>query len=163
MAQVISINGALLDLLDQAYDKKSWHGPNLRGSLRGVTAKQAETRNRRGGHSIAEIALHCAYWKYVVRRRLLQLPKGSFARKGSNWFKLPSPLTDEEWKSILRSLDQEHAELRAVAAEYPEEQLNVTPAGSQFSNLAMIHGIAAHDLYHAGQVRMLKPMGKTFP
>jgi uncharacterized damage-inducible protein DinB len=158
MAKGTTVISSLLDLLDQAYDQKAWHGPNLRGALRGVSAKQAETRNRKGGHSIAELALHCAYWKYIVRRRLLQLPKGSFARKGSNWFKLPSPLPEEEWKAILQLLDQEHAELRETVASFPVDRLDFTPAGSKFSNLAMINGIAAHDLYHAGQIRMLKPL-----
>jgi uncharacterized damage-inducible protein DinB len=154
----MTVTAVLLDLLDQAYDKHAWHGPNLRGALRGISAKQAETRNRKGGHSIAEIALHCAYWKYTVRRRLLALPKGSFARKGSNWFKLPSPLPDAEWKAILKLLDQEHAELRAVIASYHIDRLNEIIPGGRFSHLATINGIAAHDLYHAGQIRMLKPL-----
>lgn len=160
MSQILSVTKVLLDLLDQAYDKKSWHGPNLRGALRGVTARQAERLQRRGGHRIAEIAIHCTYWKYIVRRRLLALPKGSFARKGSNWFDLPSPLPEGEWKAILRLLDQEHAELRAVVAAFPVDRLGEKPGGSKFTNLGMIHGIAAHDLYHAGQVRMLKPLAK---
>lgn len=159
MGRELTVTDTLLDLLDQAYDKKAWHGPNLRGALRGVSAKQAATRNRAKGHSVAEIALHCAYWKYTVRRRLLALPKGSFARAGSNWFELPSPLPEGEWKDILKLLDQEHKELRAVVAGYPVERLRERPGGSKFTNLGTIHGIAAHDLYHAGQVRMLKASG----
>jgi len=151
-----SVTAILVDLLDQAYNQRSWHGPNLRGSLRGITAAQAERRSRPRGHSIAEIALHCSYWKYIVRRRLLGLPKGSFIRKGSNWFTLPRPLPAAEWKSILKRLDQEHAELRSVVTEFPDDRLGDSPGGSKFTNLSMIHGIAAHDLYHAGQVRMLK-------
>ncbi len=60
----------LLDLLDEAFDKKSWHGPNLRGSIRGVTAQQAAWRPGPDRHNIWELTLHAAYWKYVVRRRL---------------------------------------------------------------------------------------------
>jgi len=60
----------LLDLLDEAFDKKSWHGPNLRGSLRGVTPELAAWRPRPRGHNIWELTLHAAYWKYVVRRRI---------------------------------------------------------------------------------------------
>ena len=60
----------VLNLLDEAFDKKSWHGPNLRGSIRGVTAAQAAWRIAPDRHNIWELTLHAAYWKYVVRRRL---------------------------------------------------------------------------------------------
>ena len=58
----------LLQLLDESYDRKSWHGPNLRGSLRGVTAEEAAWRPAAERHNIWEIALHAAYWKYAVLR-----------------------------------------------------------------------------------------------
>ena len=74
-----------LRMLDDAYQRKAWHGPNLRGSLRGVTADQALWRPAPGRHSIGELAVHCAYWKYAVRRRLTGLKRGTFPRKGSNW------------------------------------------------------------------------------
>jgi DinB superfamily len=60
----------LLANLDQAYDKRSWHGTNLRGSIRGLTAQKATWRPRRGRHNIWELVVHAAYWKYVVCRRL---------------------------------------------------------------------------------------------
>ena len=60
----------LLRELDLAFDHTSWHGPNLRGGLRRVTADEAEWRPSLNRHSIAEQVLHAAYWKYTVRRRL---------------------------------------------------------------------------------------------
>ena len=55
----------LLTLLDEGFDKKSWHGPNLRNAIRGVSAKQAAWRPAAGLHNIWEYTLHAAYWKYV--------------------------------------------------------------------------------------------------
>ena len=66
----------LLSLIDEAYEKKTWHGPNLRGSIRGLTAKQASWRPSPKRHNIWEIVVHAAYWKYIVRRRLLGEKKG---------------------------------------------------------------------------------------
>ncbi|GBC78834.1 hypothetical protein HRbin09_00042 [bacterium HR09] len=60
----------LVALLDQAYDHRSWHGPNLLGSLRGVSWKRALERPGPQRHCIWEIVLHCAYWKYVALRKL---------------------------------------------------------------------------------------------
>ena len=63
----------LLRILDDAYERKAWHGTNLRGSLRGVTADEARWRPAPGRHNIWELAVHCAYWKYTVRRKLTSL------------------------------------------------------------------------------------------
>jgi uncharacterized damage-inducible protein DinB len=154
MMHVSSLNDLLVHQLDQAFDGKAWHGPTLRGSLRGLSARDA-TRAR-AAHSVAEIALHCAYWKYIARRRLLQLPRGSFAWKGSNWFDLPKPFSQAAWSSILQLLDQEHAALRQAIVEFPTVRLSEIPAGSKVTNATLLVGIAHHDAYHAGQVRLLK-------
>ena len=61
---------SLLHALDRAYDTTSWHGPNLRGAIRGVTHEQAARRPGEGRNSLWELVVHCAYWKYTVRRRL---------------------------------------------------------------------------------------------
>lgn len=146
----------LLQLIDQAYDRKAWHGPNLKASLRRVTAAEAAWRSGPKRHSIAEIAVHCAYWKYAARRRLTGGKRGSFALKGSNWFRLPAPLDDATWRDYLKLLDTTHGELRETVAEFPAARLGVVPPGARTTNVALIQGIAAHDLYHAGQVQLLK-------
>ena len=156
MANALSITSVLLDQLESVYHGKAWHGPTLRGSLRGITAQEASQTLTQSGHSIADIALHCAYWKYSVRRRLLQSPRGSFPWKGSNWFTLPRPLSEEEWKRILHALDEEHEALRLAIESFPEATLGQVPKGSRYCYYQLIQGIAAHDVFHAGQVRLLK-------
>jgi hypothetical protein len=89
----------LLGLLDEAYDRPAWHGPNLRGALRGLSAEAARWRPGPGKHCIWELALHCAYWKYAVRQRLFGGRRGAFPRKGSNWFPLPHPADAAAWKA----------------------------------------------------------------
>ena len=150
----------LLGILDEAYNKTAWHGPNLRGSVRSVPAAEAVWRPHRRRHSIAEIAVHAAYWKYSVRRRILGEKRGSFALKGSNWFPLPAKLTGEEWKGYLRLLDEEHALLRAAAAALPASRLCKVPTGSKTTYGRLIYGAAMHDVYHAGQVRLLRSLFK---
>jgi hypothetical protein len=146
----------LLRMLDQAYNRKAWHGPNLRGSVRGLTAHQAGWRPHPKRHSIAEIVVHAAYWKYAVRRRLRGDKRGSFALKGSNWFLLPEPLTDAAWREQVALLETEHQILRAAILALPPDQLHQRSAGSKVRNATMIYGIAAHDLYHTGQIQLLK-------
>ena len=43
----------LLALVDEGFDRRSWHGTNLRGALRGVTPAQALWRPGRERHNIS--------------------------------------------------------------------------------------------------------------
>jgi hypothetical protein len=146
----------LLRILDESYEKKAWHGPNLKGSIRGVTSAEADWRPRPDRHCIAEIVVHAAYWKYAVRRRLRGDKRGSFAIKGSNWFALPYPISDSSWREYQRLLDAEHRALRETIDEFPAEQLHRFPEGGKVTYVAQIYGIALHDVYHAGQIQVLK-------
>src|SRR6266545_3527236 len=84
----------LLTFIDEAFDRRSWHGPNLRGSIRGISAQQALWRPAPGRHNIWELVLHAAYWKYVVRRRITGEKRGSFVLGGSNYFQSPDSPDD---------------------------------------------------------------------
>ena len=150
--------GIILAMIDQAFDHRAWHGTNLKGSIRGMSAVQADWRPSPGRHSIWEIVVHAAYWKYVARRRLLGEARGSFPLKGSNWFARPSDQAsrEAEWKKDLALLNETHRSLREAVADLTAADLGVTPKGSKVSNLALLTGIASHDLYHAGQIQLLK-------
>ncbi|HKA21570.1 MAG TPA: DinB family protein [Blastocatellia bacterium] len=145
-----------LILIDQAFDHKSWHGTNLRGSIRGLSSAEASWRPSPGRHNIWEIVVHAAYWKYVVRRRLLSEKRGSFPLKGSNWFVREGDSDEAAWKSDVDLLHETHKSLREAVSRLSSKELGYKPAASKVSNLELVTGIAAHDLYHAGQIQLLK-------
>jgi hypothetical protein len=138
-------------LLDEGYVKKTWHGPNLRQSLKGVTAKQAAWRPARGRHNIWELTLHAAYWKYAVRRRIEGGKRGSFALKGSNFFARPlkGHATEPAWRGDLALLEKEHRSLEQAIGRVLK-----TPRAKKL--LPALYGVAFHDIYHAGQIRLLR-------
>lgn len=151
----------LLRNLDQAYDAKAWHGTNLRGSLRGLKLDELCFRPGPGRHDIWELALHCAYWKYAVRRRLTGEKRGSFPLKGSNFFPRPQgEPTLAAWRADLKLLDECHAALRSVVAALPARRLGQRLRGSEYTAVDTVLGIAAHDLYHAGQIQLLKRLAR---
>jgi hypothetical protein len=153
--------GVLLSILDRAYDRRSWHGPNLRGSLRGLTPREAGWRPAPGRHNIWEIAVHAAYWKYVVLRALTGGRRGAFGRKGSDWFVLPSDSSDEAWKADLALLDATHRALREAIRKVEPGTLDRPLPGKKTTRGELISGIAAHDVYHAGQIQLIKRIDGT--
>ena len=148
----------MLSLLDQAFDRPSWHGTNLRGSIRGVSSKQAAWRPGPKRHNIWEIVVHAAYWKYAVWRRLTNRRRGSFPLKGSNWFRRPQRGTEQEWRSDRALLDDMHRSLRESVANLTTKELSGRLKRSRITRGFIISGAAAHDLYHAGQIQLLKKL-----
>ena len=150
-----ALANALLQI-DEAFDVKSWHGTNLKGSLRGLSPRVAAWRPAPGRHNIWEVAVHAAYWKYAVRRRLTGQKRGSFAFPGSNWFRRPEVATAAAWKADLALLASEHKQMRAVIAGLAPGSLERRAPGGPATIGHLVRGIAAHDLYHAGQIQILK-------
>ena len=158
--KTMQASAQLLDSLDEAFDRKSWHGTTLLGSVRGLTAQAAAKRPAPRRHNIWELTLHAAYWKYVVWRRLTGAARGSFPLDGSNFFERPADRTAAAWRRDLRLLDAVHRDLRAAVAATRPRDLGVRLPGSRVTRLRLITGAAAHDIYHAGQIQLLKKLYK---
>ena len=152
----------IIQTLDEAYHKKSWHGTNLRGSIRGLTIEEAAWRAGKNRHNIWEIVVHCAYWKYAVRRRILGEKRGSFPLKGSNWFKRPIGKPNEDlWRQDVKLLEDMHNSMVEAISKLNDADLFLTPRGSKVDNRSIITGIAMHDVYHAGQIQFIKRLIKN--
>lgn len=149
-----SLSAGLVNILDQAYNRKSWHGTNLRGSIRGLSVTEAAWRPAPGRHSIHELVVHAAYWKYAVLNRLVGGTRGSFPRKGSNWFARPAE--PQNWADDVALLDRLHRELRVCALALSPNTLHRPLPKSAMTPFALLSGVAAHDLYHAGQIQLIK-------
>jgi hypothetical protein len=141
----------LLALLDEGYTRKTWHGPNLRQSLKGVTARQAAWRPAPGAHNIWELTVHSAYWKYAVRRKIEAGKRSSFVLKGSNFFARPEKAKSNEaaWRADRQLLENEHRALTKSVRKALR-----SPRAAKL--LPAIYGVAFHDIYHAGQIRLLR-------
>lgn len=157
-------------MLDEAFDHRSWHGTTLLGSIRGVSAADAAWRPSPRRHNVWELTVHAAYWKYAVRRRLAGEKRGAFRLKGSNWFARPETqrrasaagapdggALADLWAEDVALLIDEHRKLRRTVAAIPAPRLLAEMGGSAGVTPAyLVRGIAAHDLYHAGQIQLLK-------
>jgi hypothetical protein len=147
----MSDEAVILAVLEEGYSKKTWHGPNLRQSLKGVTARQAAWRPGVGRHNIWELTLHAAYWKYAARRRLEGGKRGSFVLQGSNFFARPEKGKANEgaWQRDRAILEKEHRAMMETIRKVLK-----TPGGKK--RLPTLYGVAFHDVYHAGQIRLLR-------
>jgi len=150
----------LLDVFDQAFDRRAWHGTALWGSIRGLSPREALWRPAHRRHNIWEVVLHTAYWKCIVRRRLTRDLELEFPRTGSNWPALPAKPDATAWRRDVALLKEQHRLLRAVIARFPAARLGARGWRSTWTNAQHVYGIASHDLYHAGQIQLLKALNR---
>jgi hypothetical protein len=161
----VTLSEVLLQMMDDAFDHEAWHGENLMDSLRKLTAAQAEARSREG-YSAWQVALHCAYWKWVTRRSLhvggLVGGVEPFGRAPDDWPAVPAARTQLAWQRDLEFLADEHKRLRDAAAGLSEEQLLLVQPDNRFSHARSLYAIAAHDAYHTGMLRNMGVPGADF-
>jgi uncharacterized damage-inducible protein DinB len=146
----------IADQARRAYVGKAWHGPSLKFLLRAVTAQQAAARPVPGAHTIWELVLHIAAWDRVAAQRLRGGKKASLPAREN--FPVVTDTSDAAWKKTLASLEQANRAVRAAIAACPARQLDRKLGGVDYSFYVTMHGVVQHDLYHAGQIAILKKM-----
>ena len=145
----------LLFYLEQAFGRRGWHGPTLSAAVRDVSMREALWRPAPGRNTIWELVLHAAFWKHEVRRRLTG-ETARFSRSPRNFPRMPEQPTARAWGDDVALLKSEHAKLVAMVEKFPAARLHRKIPGTRFIPVEQIAGIAAHDLYHCGQISLLK-------
>lgn len=140
--------------LRHAFEGPAWHGPSVRELLSDVTAEVAADRPVAGAHSIWEIALHIATWERVVRQRLEGELMGDPPAE-VDWPEV-SETGNEAWQRTLAELEEGNRALRDAIARLDETRLDDIVPEKVYSVYFMLHGCIQHDLYHAGQIALLK-------
>ncbi len=144
----------IVDQLQRAFDGKAWHGPSVMALLSDVDADQAAARPLKERHTIWELVLHINAWRDKVRR-VLGGEKMESLPEEEDW--PPVDDTSEEgWMEAVEELKRVHDDLLEAVSGFSESRLDVTVPGASYSFYNMLHGLVQHDLYHAGQIAILK-------
>ena len=150
MSEIKRIN----DQLKRAFEGKAWHGPSVSEVLEGISAAQAAEHPIAGAHSIWELTLHIATWERVGRRRVQETEPIDVSDE-EDW-PAEAETSDEAWRTTLEELRGNHEALRAAIRALDEARLDEIVPGTQYSIYFLLHGVIQHDLYHAGQIALLK-------
>jgi uncharacterized damage-inducible protein DinB len=143
----------IAEQLRRAFEGEAWHGPALLELLQDVDVATAAAKPLQGVHSIWELVLHVAVWDGVASRRLAGeecQPTGT-----ANFPLVPKP-TEAWWRKAVAQAKGTHDVLVKTVASLPESRLRERVPGKKYDFYFMLHGIAQHELYHAGQIAILK-------
>jgi uncharacterized damage-inducible protein DinB len=146
----------IADQLRRAFDGDAWHGDSVLEILQSVTPEQAAARPIPNAHTIWELVLHIAAWDGAVLRRIGG-DAGTLAEAEN--FPAVADASEIAWRSALAAARHVHEELVAAVANLPDSRLDdIVPGkeGSHYTFYYMLQGVVQHELYHAGQIALLK-------
>jgi len=140
--------------LKRVYQGEAWHGPSLREILDGVTAEQAAAKPIPNAHSIWELVNHIIAWEQIAQRRL----DGDPMKNPSDDVNFPpvGDASEAAWDGTLKALEASNQSLRDAIKKIDDAKLDEIVPEASYSNYALLHGVIQHDLYHAGQIAILK-------
>jgi uncharacterized damage-inducible protein DinB len=144
----------IAEQLRRAFDGSAWHGPAVLELVNDVDAATAAARPVADAHSIWELLLHIAVWDQAG---LIRLAGQKCQPTGTDNFPLiPSKPTEASWRKAVAEAKKTHEKLVKTVAALPESRLRDRVPGKRYDFCHMLHGIAQHELYHAGQIAILK-------
>ena len=141
----------------RAFEGDAWHGPALFELLENVDAATAAARPLSDAHSIWELVSHIAVWDAATLRRLAGekcQPEGK-----DNFPPMPQP-SEQSWRDTVAQANRIHNELVKTVAALPDSRLHDRVPGKDYDFYFMLHGVVQHELYHAGQIAILKKAAK---
>lgn len=138
----------------------AWHGPSVFENLEGVTAKDAAAKppGAKSVHSIWEIVLHVTAWQQEGLRCVLGADAYNSLEGEADWPRVPSPHGEEAWAQSMEALRTVSQKLAQAIEALPAAALNNAVPGRDWDFYFLLHGIVQHNLYHAGQIGILKRM-----
>jgi len=143
----------ILDQYDRAMNGDAWHGDPVWKILEDLTPEQAAMYGRAKAHNIWELVSHMTFWETEVCRRLKHLPARSPDKLN---FPATPEVTAENWNQTLRDFRQSNDDFRSAVAQLDDAKLDRPLPGRDKAAYVEVHGVIQHNLYHAGQIALLR-------
>lgn len=139
--------------LKSIYYANAWHGPALKEVLDGITATKAIAKPIANGHSIWEVVLHIIGWNEVF---LAALAGKNLNEPEQGDFPPINDASEEAWQKLLAELEQNYEKMLDLVLNLADEQLDQKVVGKDYNLRLMLRGTINHNIYHTGQLALLK-------
>jgi hypothetical protein len=148
------------NLMNATFHGGAWHGPSVLENVKDIRPKTAGYRQK-DIHTIAELVYHITSWRIFALKKIQGDADYDIRTEKQNWGNLKE-IDEFEWETLQMELTLSHDELMSSLDEKDDSFLNEIVPGSEYDFFTLLHGIIHHDLYHSGQIGVLKKMtGKT--
>jgi uncharacterized damage-inducible protein DinB len=148
----------ILHHYDAVLNGSPWHGDPIWQILDGISPETAAARPLNGSHTIWEIVMHMTFWEGVGTQRLAGQRAGLVEEL--NFPAMPAP-TSQNWEQTLDQFRASNQQFRAALAKLDPARLDDLSAAGKRTYYDEAHGVIEHDIYHAGQIALLRKMGTS--
>jgi uncharacterized damage-inducible protein DinB len=132
--------------LNAAFHGAAWHGPSVLEVVKDIKPKLAANRVQ-NVHTIAELVYHITSWRIFAAKRI----------QGDEEYEVKT-MDEFEWETLTMELALSHDELMLALEEKADKFLDEIVVGTEYDYYTLLNGIIQHDLYHTGQMAILKKM-----
>jgi len=139
----------MIEELNRTWNGDAWYGPSLRPLLDGITEEQARAHPIANAHSILELVVHAAYWMDMTTRRITETPSTE-----KDW----RDVAPTSWKAALAELERAYIALLDRVARMSDDDMNRVVSKKNYTIWVMLLGVIEHNVYHAGQIALVKKM-----
>ena len=139
----------------RAHLTDAWHGLSLSEILKGITVHQAVAKPLKNCHSIWELVLHIEAWNRLIEVRIKKKRLEKMTVR-LDWPSVPKNKTATAWKNAVKKMNSSVKSLYNFIEKSSESILDRSVAGKSYNVEHMMHGVVQHNLYHAGQIALLK-------
>jgi len=150
MSEISTLQG----ILRSTVSGPAWHGPSVAETLEGITADQAAARPMENAHSIWELLLHMDAWQVFALRMCEGNPIPSL--KGEADWPSVNDSSEAAWIATKDAFTDHARQVNECFASWDESKLREPVPGGEFPYKVILHGVAHHNIYHAGQIALLK-------
>lgn len=150
----------IAEMLNTAFHGGAWHGPSVMEATKGLSPKEASYKFP-SLHTIAELVYHMTSWRLFAVNRM-QGDESYTIDDKKNFGNTPK-VDAFELETLLMELSLSQDELMKELKKKEDAFLDEIVPGSEYSFYTLIHGIIQHDIYHTGQIMLLKKMSAASP
>jgi len=155
MAKKHSRKEFVVDQMKRAHRNDAWHGPSLAEIMDGITAQQAAGKPLKNAHSIWELVLHIEAWNRLIEVRIKKKRLEKMTVK-LDWPSMPKSKTAATWQRAVNKMHSSMKSLYEFIDKNEESILDRPVVGKPYNVEHMMHGVVQHNLYHTGQIALLK-------
>ena len=139
---------------------KTWHGQSVWETLENISAEEAAAHPIPESHSIWDYLLHIINWReYAVRTLLDDEPYIVDLNTEKDWTTI-TDFSKEAWEATLELYKKSTDELSEAIKTIDDSKLEEIVREHKFTFYTLLHGVIQHDIYHSGQIVLLKKMLK---
>ena len=149
----------LLQEYQEVFEGSPWYGSAVIKTLRRIPFYLVNQKIQPQAHSIAELLRHMLAWRTFVLEKLRENAGFDIELNSTaDWEEGVKVHTEAEWEELLQLLEDSQQKMEQLLAGKSEEWLAQPVAGKPYANIFMLRGILYHDVYHLGQIRLIKKL-----